>query len=412
MLTACPECELQVSDKAISCPHCGYPLKAQEKEVQKIHHTSKKRMKLPNGFGQITELKGRNLRTPFRAMVTIGKTEEGKPICKILDYYKTYNEAYQGLMEYHKTPYDLSDKKTVKEVYELWFKRHSQNIGESRQRMIRSTWKYCSTVYTLPINNLRISHIKDCMENGTVEKHGEFIHPSYTIQNNIKNIFNQMLDYALEFDMVTKNVSREFTMENKPKPEIDEDSADAHIPFTEEEMNKLWGNLGVVPYVDLVIIQVYTGLRPQEMGLIKIDNVDLTNHKFIGGMKTNAGINRTVPIHPRIYDMIVSWYDKAIEIGSEYLFFVPFKEPKNKKFSKLSYHNYYARFVKVRDALNINPEHKPHDPRKHFITMAKKYKVKKYEIKYIVGHRINDLTEDVYTEREDSWLLKKKKKIK
>ncbi|NLD50518.1 MAG: zinc ribbon domain-containing protein, partial [Clostridiaceae bacterium] len=27
MLTKCPECELQISDKAISCPHCGYPLR-------------------------------------------------------------------------------------------------------------------------------------------------------------------------------------------------------------------------------------------------------------------------------------------------------------------------------------------------------------------------------------------------
>ena len=28
MLIKCPECELQVSDKAIACPHCGYPLKS------------------------------------------------------------------------------------------------------------------------------------------------------------------------------------------------------------------------------------------------------------------------------------------------------------------------------------------------------------------------------------------------
>lgn len=410
MLTACPECKSQVSDKAMMCPHCGYPLDS--KEVQKVRRNTKKRMKLPNGFGQITEIKDRNLRTPFRAMVTIGKSEEGKPICKILDYYKTYNEAYQGLMEYHKTPYDLSDKKTVEEVYELWFERHSRHVGESRQKMIRSSWKYCSTVYTLPISKLRISHIKDCMENGTVEKHGELVHPSYTIQNNIKHVFNQMLDYALEFDMVTKNVSREFTMEDKPKTEIAEDSTDAHIPFTEEEMHKLWENLDTVPYVDLVIIQAYTGLRPQEMGLIRIDSVDLTNRKFIGGMKTNAGTNRTVPIHPRIYDMIVSWYNKAIEVGSEYLLFVPFKDPKKKKFSKLSYHNYYARFTKVRDTLELNPEHKPHDPRKHFITMAKKYKVDEYAIKYIVGHSITDLTENVYTDREDSWLLEEMQKIK
>ena len=42
----------------------------------------------------------------------------------------------------------------------------------------------------------------------------------------------------------------------------------------------------------------------------------------------------------------------------------------------------------------------------------KKYKVDEYAIKYIVGHRINDLTEDVYTEREDSWLLEEVQKIK
>ena len=27
MLVKCPECELQVSDKAPACPHCGYPMK-------------------------------------------------------------------------------------------------------------------------------------------------------------------------------------------------------------------------------------------------------------------------------------------------------------------------------------------------------------------------------------------------
>lgn len=26
MLMQCPECELQVSDKATFCPHCGYPI--------------------------------------------------------------------------------------------------------------------------------------------------------------------------------------------------------------------------------------------------------------------------------------------------------------------------------------------------------------------------------------------------
>ena len=70
MLITCPECELKISDKALACPHCGYPIKSENKP--RIRKTNK-RMRLPNGFGQISQLKGNNLRKPFRAMVTVGK---------------------------------------------------------------------------------------------------------------------------------------------------------------------------------------------------------------------------------------------------------------------------------------------------------------------------------------------------
>ena len=58
-----------------------------------------RRRRLPNGFGQITEIKTGNLRNPFRVMVTVGKNEEGRPICKPLRpqaYFATYNEAYSS----------------------------------------------------------------------------------------------------------------------------------------------------------------------------------------------------------------------------------------------------------------------------------------------------------------------------
>lgn len=65
MLIKCPECNLQVSDKALACPHCGYPLKP---EIKKAKIKKTKRRRLPNGFGQISEIKGRALKKPFRAM--------------------------------------------------------------------------------------------------------------------------------------------------------------------------------------------------------------------------------------------------------------------------------------------------------------------------------------------------------
>lgn len=58
--------------------------------------------KLPNGFGQISKIKG--LKKPYRVMITIGKNEKGRPISRMLrpgSYYATYEEAYNALVEYH-----------------------------------------------------------------------------------------------------------------------------------------------------------------------------------------------------------------------------------------------------------------------------------------------------------------------
>lgn len=58
--------------------------------------------KLPNGFGQISKIKG--LKKPYRVMVCVGKNDKGRPISRMLrpgSYYKTYEEAYNALVEYH-----------------------------------------------------------------------------------------------------------------------------------------------------------------------------------------------------------------------------------------------------------------------------------------------------------------------
>jgi integrase len=57
------------------------------------------------------------------------------------------------------------------------------------------------------------------------------------------------------------------------------------------------------------------------------------------------------------------------------------------------------------------PNHKPHDPRKTFVTLAKKAEVNDFAIKRIVGHAIEDITENVYTERDIEWLCQEAAKI-
>ena len=211
MLIQCPECDLQVSDKANTCPHCGYPLKPDAKP--KSSRKPNKRRRLPNGFGQISEIKGRNLRNPFRAMVTVGKDKNGKPICKPLkpeSYFPTYNDAYTALVEFNKNPYDLEPSITVKELYDKWTPEYFKTLKSD--------------------DSARARHIKGCMEEGVATVRGQEQTPSASMKNKIKTLFNQMLDYAVEYELVDRNYSRTFKLTDDTIKEIQTVKKE-HIPL-------------------------------------------------------------------------------------------------------------------------------------------------------------------------------------
>lgn len=405
MLMKCPECELQVSDKALSCPHCGYPMQDTPKKTT----TKKKKRRLPNGFGSITKLKSSNYRKPFMARVTVGKDKNGRPIQKTLKpecLFYTYNEAYEALVEYNRNPYDLKTDITVRELYDKWSEIYFENISETSIRTITSAWTYCSSVYGMRAKDLRARHIKGCMEEGyrietRGKKKGEKIYATAGTKSRIKSVFNIMLDYALEYEIVDRNYARTFDVSDG----IIEDMAKnqkSHIIFTEDEITLLWSNIGKVKFVDWIIIQIYMGWRPQELATLRLDEVHMDELYMRAGMKTDAGKQRLVPIHSKIVDLVERNMAFAKEIDSEYLF-----NDKGQTHSgtwKLTYDKYAHRFNKVMAQLHMNPEHRPHDPRMTFITRCKKAGVDEYALKEIVGHNIKDITESVYTVRDLEWL--------
>lgn len=410
MLIKCPECELQASDKAVACPHCGYPLQGTVKPRQT--RKSNRRRRLPNGFGQISELKGRNLREPFRAMVTIGKDDNGRPICKLLQpkaYFATYNEAYAALVEYNRNPYDLDNLMTVSELYERWSEVYFKTLtSASAVRNYNSAWEYCSMIHNMKVIDVRARHIKGCMDDGTRNIKGVERKASPNIQTKIKSIFNLMLDYAVEYELVDKNYARTFNISNEILKES-ESNRKGHIDFTEEEMSILWENIDKVPFVDVVVMQCYSGWRPQEMSELLVENIDLENNTWLGGIKTDAGTDRTIPIHSKIRPLVERRYYEAKSIGSKYLIN---SKANGTSGTKFTYDKYRHRFDTIKEVLNLNPKHRLHDPRVQFVSMAKFYNLDEYAIKYIVGHVIDDITEKIYTKRDDEWLRREIEKIK
>lgn len=364
-----------------------------------------KHMRLPNGFGQISKCHG-NLRNPYRCRITVGFTAEGRPICKNLKpraYFETYNEAYAALLDYNRSPYDLATDMTMDDLYDKWSKDYFETLkNKSSERSIKSAWSYCNCIKKMKVATVRTRHLKGCVNDAElILNDGTKKKASANIKSRIKSMFNIMFDYALEYELVEKNWARDFKLSKDVLIEK-RSNTKSHMPFNEEELKLLWSHLEI-PYVDVILIQCYTGFRPQELGRIKLANVDFESGTMRGGMKTEAGINRLVPIHEKIKGLVKNRYFEAVELQSEYLL--------NCEGSMLTYDKYRHRFDNIKAILNLHEDHRPHDGRNTFVTMCKKYQVDEYAIKYVVGHAITDITEKVYTQRDTSWLISEINKI-
>ena len=368
-------------------------------------------MKLPNGYGSVTKLSG-NRRKPYLARVTLGwNTDEQSGSTAqnrvTIGTYKTKKEALQALAEYSANPYDIqNDNLTLAELYQKWTESYFPTLeSASSSRTIVAAWRYCHTIHNMRVKDLRARHIKGIMEDGYIipsrgKDAGQKVPASPGTKSRIKSMFNLMLDYALEYELVDKNYARTFDLSNDIIKEK-EASTRGHIIFTDAEMQTLWDNVDSLRFVDWILIQCYMGWRPQELARLRIENVHLDEQYITGGMKPSAGKDRPVPIHPRIKHLVQQNYNQAVELGSQYLFNDPLAV---KGGMTITYDKYAGRFSKIMDALKFREDHRPHDPRKTFITMAKKAEVDEYVIKRLIGHRITDITEGTYTERDLEWL--------
>lgn len=340
----------------------------------------KKHMRLPNGFGQISKLK-QKLRNPYRALVTDRWTDEGKPVRRIIGYYHTYNEAYKALADFHSNPYGPESAMTMEDLYEKWSAWYYPQLKSARAGDTHAAaWNHhCSCLYHIRVKDIRAYHIKDAVEAD--------MPPSMHVRVHV--LLNLMMDYAVQYELTDKNYSR------LAKPFYEKsDNSDAHIAYTEDEIKLLWENINT-PTVRWALVQIYTGMRPQELVKVKIKDIDLDTMVIAGGMKTDAGRNRIIPIHPAISDIV-----KVLCCnGGEYLL------------GGITYDTYRRRFITMCNELGISRT-EPHNCRKTFITIAKKYHVDEYAIKRIVGHTVTDITEAVYTDRDVEWLQEEISKIK
>ena len=365
----------------------------------------KKYPKLPAGFGSIRYL-GANRRNcyavhPPASVNSLGKTVRPAAICYVDDWIKgftvltaykagTYHPGMErelpvsptadadaligriiadySMIKVVEDKHPEIKKLTFSEVYQQflrWKFESGAEFSKSTKEAYKTAYSNCTVLYDRVFEDLKAPDLQSVLDNCTLKK---------ASLRNILVLFKQMYKYAIFAEIVSENKAL-YVKVNAP------DDEEHGTPFTEENLKVLWKHSSD-PEVQMILIMCYSGWRINEFKSLE---VNLKENYFYGGLKTKAGKERFVPIHPAIRNFVIH----RMKTDGSLL--------------KLkAYHYRNGHFYPTLERLNMvgDPKHTPHDCRHTFSMLCEKYGVRENDRKRLLGHSFrDDITNGVYGHR-------------
>lgn len=316
-------------------------------------------MKLPNGYGSVTKLKG-NRRRPWMARATTGKvvnheTKKAWPKQTVIGYYETRKDALQALADYNVNPYNL-DRQTVT-IDELWGQIKDKIVCSDERRKVykRNYHNHIEfTIGDMKIADVKVGRLQELFDNVT---------QGYSTKSNIRAVLNQIYLYALQNDIIPQNYMEYIKIGTE----------ESHIErelFTPEEIAELWA-MKDVPLYSMTLVLLYEGMRIKELRELPKENVDLAAGTISITEAKNEQSKRIIPIHETVRPLI----EAAMKSSGIFLY----------------------GFTKTQYAYFMNQlGHKPYDTRHTFASRANALGIPKLTLQRIMGHKPESVLEQAY----------------
>ena len=335
-------------------------------------------MKLPNSFGTCYRLPGTR-RKPWIAREFKGRDEKGMSIYKTIGYFESLQDGMDAISLRRHNPITPKADMTLAEVYKEWSTKKykpdkkKKSISKATENNYRAAWKYIQRHEKELFRELRTGYWQDIIDE-CEEKD-----LSHSTMHKIRTLVVMLYDYAMLNDVVDKNYAKsiELPREEKGKKER----------FTDPEVKKIEKAAEKkAPWADTVLIMIYSGMRISEMlGLTRF-NVDLKNELITGGIKTDAGKDRIIPIHPKILPYIKTWYAKE---GETLICSDAGKKLTAKKYRE----DMYYPALEAAEVRKLTP----HKCRHTFGSMAAEKGIETVFIQQMIGHADYAFTANEYT---------------
>lgn len=244
-------------------------------------------MKLPNGYGGIVKLKG-SRRKPWAVRISyLEEQPDGtvKRKRKYLEYFSKKESALAYLAQMNsgavvQEHIKYADVLSFSELYEKWKKYRKTlktNPSTSTWRNYEIAYNRFTILHERKITSIKAQELQDCLSTHSSK--------SKTTISSMRAILRGMWSYAIMNEYLENHITQHLRFEY-----TDTDTP-IHTRITDQEVDRLWKELYVINNVDIILIYIYTGLRPAELLEIESSNVHLDERYMIGGMKTDAGRN-------------------------------------------------------------------------------------------------------------------------
>ncbi|MGN8743559.1 tyrosine-type recombinase/integrase [Catenibacterium mitsuokai] len=366
----------------------------------------------PNNTGTVVKLSGKR-RNPFCARVMSDErdiiTGKKKQIC--IGTFASREEALNALSLYslkrsssitneeaRNLAPDLFDRiqekiqkrvPTFYEIYQILDDEEFSKLSKSARNGYSSWIKRFENIHNRQINTITLADLQfifdnDGAANGT--------------QAHMKVLCSKIFEYAV----IHQFISRDFDYTSYIRIAEFKQST-KHYPFTVDEVKKLQSV--DTSEAHILLIYIYTGLRAGELLHISRDNihidekcddnrVDRIISYIVTGSKTAAGKNRIVPIHNDIKQFVIDELLKP-----------------DKRLIDCTYASLNNTILATANGY-LKATHTMHDTRQTFASLCQLSKVDVYARKKILGHKLKDITFDIYTTASKNKLWIEINKIK
>jgi len=374
----CKKCKKQIPDDARLCCYCGKSVLPEPKKKRN-----------PNGTGNIVFLKNAKSR-PYAVRLTV-KDEDGISRRIYAGYYATRKEAAQALAKEQLQPTTIKYKLTLSELFKEWKgTRGYKDISKSSKSYYDAAYNHLQPLHGKVFSELKTVDLQNCIDNAqSTNKNKEL---SRSGKRSMRILLSLLYKYALENDICYKNYAEFVKLDKEEKKEKE--------IFTSEEIQKIKDNISL-PGADIVLILIYTGMRINELLNLKKDDINLEKGFIKGGLKTEAGRNRVIPIHSEIYELISTLHKNCTQ---EFVFM------RTEEYRLTD--NYFRKYVYKPLLEQLNIEYKTiHTTRHTCATMLKEAGADTEAITKILGHTDYAFTANTYTHVDVEFLKNNLEKI-